>query len=219
MRIRRRAGRRGHTGDSGVSGRPGSCGPRFRHGQRWLVPAGLTSTTLPSSFCRFDGELVEEGTPAGIVYLFSEHAFGHALDVQVFDGDELVVVDDLASELVYEVGASVGNALVYLLEFPDSLSASVRSSGASGDLALRPSQAFLGALVPARVRYEVSGAEGGEVFEAYDADFRVCFGQRFGLAFYAEADVPAAGVAPHGDGLDPADDLAVPLDAQFAHAL
>ena len=81
-------------------------------------------------------------------------------------------------------------------------------------------QAFLGILVPAWVRYQVAGAERREVLQAYvDADFGIYLRQRLGLAFYAEANVPAAGMAPDGDGLDLAVDLAVPLDAEFAHAL
>ena len=53
------------------------------------------------------------------MYLFGKHAFRQAVDVEVFNGDELVAVDDLPGDLVYEVGASVGNAPVYLLEFPN----------------------------------------------------------------------------------------------------
>ena len=98
----------------------------------------------PPSFCRFDGEFVKEGTPTRIVDLFGKHASGHAADVQLFDDNQLVAVDDLAGELVCVVGSLAGDALVDALKLTDGFASAIRSLDASGDLALRSPQAFLG---------------------------------------------------------------------------
>ena len=126
----------------------------------------------PSSLCRFDGELVQEGTPARVVYLLGKQALGQAADVQVLDGDELVAVDDPTRELVHEVSPLIGDTFVDALEFTHGLPSAVRSLDAPCHLALCPPQAPLGALVPARVRNEVARAERREVLQAHvDADF------------------------------------------------
>ena len=104
------------------------------------------------SFCRFDAECLQEVTPARIVDLLGKHASGHAADVQLFDGDQLVAVDDLAGELVCVVGSLIGDALVDALKLTDGLTSTIRPLDATRHLALCPPQAPLGTLVPAGVR-------------------------------------------------------------------
>ena len=143
------------------------------------------------SFCRFDAECLQEATPTRIVDLLGKHASGHAADVQLFDGDQLVAVDDLAGELACIVRSLIGDMLVDALELADGLASAIRPLDAMRHLALCPPQAPLGPLVPAGVGNEVSVAEGGEVFQAHvDADFIMHDGQRLGLVLDAEADVP-----------------------------
>lgn len=98
------------------------------HRQYWLVPAGFTSNHSPPSSCRFDGELVQEGTPARIMNLLGKDALGHAADAQVFDGDELIAIDDPARELVHEVRPLIGDMLVDVLRFAGELAVRRASS-------------------------------------------------------------------------------------------
>ena len=102
----------------------------------------------PSNFCRYGREVVQERTPARIVNLFGEHAPGHAADVQLFDGDELVAVNDAARPFVREISPLVSDMLVHVLGFTDSLAPAVRPLDVARRFALYPTQASLGSLVP-----------------------------------------------------------------------
>ena len=113
----------------------------------------------PSSLCRFDGEFSQEGTPCRIVHLLGEHALGHAADVQLFDGNELVAVNDLTRELVHEISPLIGDMLVNALQLPHGLAAADRPLYAARHLALCPPQTLLSAPVPARVGYQVPREE------------------------------------------------------------
>ena len=59
------------------------------------------------------------------MHLFGKHASGHAANVEVFDGDELVGIDDSAGELVREVSPLIGDALVDALKLADGLASAV----------------------------------------------------------------------------------------------
>ena len=153
----------------------GQCLADFGAAQTMLARSGRVHFHhLPPSFCRFDGECLQEGTPARIVDLFGKHAFGHAADAEFFHGDELVITHDLSRQLVQEISPLIGNMLVDSLEFTDRVAPSVRPLDATGHLALRPAQALLSAGVPARIGYQFSGAEGGEVIQAHvDSDIGI----------------------------------------------
>ena len=70
----------------------GTCSPQPE--QRCVVPAGFTSDQRPSSFFRFDGQDREELAPASIVHGLGQHRTGQSLDVQVFDGDQPVLLHE-----------------------------------------------------------------------------------------------------------------------------
>ena len=91
----------------------------------------------PSSLCRFDDELFQEGTPCRIVYLLGKHALGHAADVQLFNGDELVAVNDLSRQFMREISPLIGNMLMDALQLPHGLAAAGRPFDAACHLARR----------------------------------------------------------------------------------
>jgi len=74
----------------------------------------------PSLF-HFVGELVKETTPRRIVNRSGEHTARESLDVQVFNGDEIVAIDQPSTEFVLEVRALITNMNVSLLKKPDGL--------------------------------------------------------------------------------------------------
>ena len=161
---------------------------------------------------------VQSNMTIGMI-LLGKHALGHAADVELFDGNKLVAVNDLARKLMHDISALIGNVLVDALELPHGLAAAVRPLDAACHLALRPPQTLLSAPVPARIGYQFSRAERGEVFQTdVNTDILSHRRHRLGVVFDAEADVPSAAAA-HGDGLDLAFDLPMPLDADFADAL
>ena len=96
------------------------------HRQCWLVPAGFTSTTRRPASAALTVSFPQEGTPCRIVPLLGEHASGHAADVELFDGNELVAVNDLTRELVHEISPLIGDMLVNALQLPHGLAAADR---------------------------------------------------------------------------------------------
>ena len=93
----------------------GTCSPQPE--QRCVVPAGFTLINRPTSFFRFVGQDREELAPASVVDGLRQHRTGQSLDVQVFDGDQPVVLHEVASRLVVEVAALIGDVEVYPRHF------------------------------------------------------------------------------------------------------
>ena len=136
--------------------------PDFTPAQATLARAGRVDLYDPApSLFRFGAEYAQKGRPACIVHGLGEKAPRHALDVEVFDNDQLVGVDQLPCDLVAEVAPLVGNVFVGALETEHGLTATPRPLAASGNAALGTSQSCLPASEPARIGNEVSRAEGG----------------------------------------------------------
>ena len=193
----------------------------FTPAEAMLARAGrIDLHDLAPSFFRFGAEYVEKGRPARIVHGLGEEAPRHALDVEVFDSDQLVGIDQLPRDLVAEVAPLAGNVFVGALETEHGLAAAARPLAASGNAALDASQLGLSAPEPARVGNHLAGAEGRKVFKAHiDTDSRSEFGQQFSFVRHGETNVPATGAAADRDGPDLADELPMPLDLEFADAL
>src|SRR5688500_16063734 len=65
-----------------------------------------------TSIFRFVASEVEELRPPGVMDRLSEHPACEPLDVQIFDGNRAVVVDDEAANLVMKVRSLVTNVRV-----------------------------------------------------------------------------------------------------------
>jgi hypothetical protein len=63
----------------------------------------------PTSFCRFVGQDREELAPACVVDRFGQHRASQSFDVQVFNSDQPVLLDERTGRLVVEVAPLVGN--------------------------------------------------------------------------------------------------------------
>jgi hypothetical protein len=173
-----------------------------------------------ASFHRFAKQDEDERAPGGVQDRLGEHAPRQALDVQGFDGDQPVLVDELPSNLVMKIAAVVPNVRVQPLQGAHRFPPAVAAFLAPGDLALRPSELHLG-------RFEVAGIvdpgpirQRGEGLQADIQAHRLgAFGQGKGLACNAEADIPVSRFALQGDGLDRPLERAMPFHFQLAHTL
>ena len=193
----------------------------FTPAEAMLARAGRVDLHDPaSSLFRFGAEYAQKGRPACIVHGLGEKAPRHALDVEVLDGNQLVGIGQLPRDLVAEVAPLAGNVFMDALETEHGLAAAARPLAASGNAALGAAQLRLPAPEPARIGNHLAATERREVFQAnIDTDFRSEFRQGFGLAFNAEAYVPAASAAAERHGLDLAAELSMPLDLEFSDSL
>ena len=129
---------------------------------------------LTPSLFRFGTEYVEKGRPACIMHGLGEKVPRHALDVQLFDGDQLVGIDQSPREFVVEVAPLVSDVFMDALKAEDGLAAASRSFAAPGHPALDASQLRLPASEPARIGNHLASAESREVFKAHvDADLGI----------------------------------------------
>ena len=92
----------------------------FAPAQAMLACAGRIDLRDPApSLFRFGTEYAQKGRPACIVHGLGKKAPRHALDVEIFDNDQLVGIDQLPGDLVVEVAPLVGNVFVGALETED----------------------------------------------------------------------------------------------------
>lgn len=106
---------------------------------------------LAPSFCRFVLKLCDEGRPSGIVNRFGKHPARQSFDIQIFNRNDAVMIDECAAELVVKVRALVPDVRMCLLQQQDSFPASVTASLATRHLALRSPEFSLCRAVVARV--------------------------------------------------------------------
>jgi len=71
----------------------------------------------PGAFCLVR-ELLDKGVPSGIVNGLGQHSAGEPLHVQILNGDQAVLLNQLVRELVLEVGPLVPHVSVSTLQQP-----------------------------------------------------------------------------------------------------
>jgi hypothetical protein len=108
---------------------------------------------LPTSFRRFVGNLFEEHSPPAITYRPGEHPRRESFDVQIFDGDQSVVIDQPTADLVVKVGALTPDVRVRLSQKQDGLPAAAGAFFSASYFALCASQPRPRFSVVARVLY------------------------------------------------------------------
>src|SRR2546421_12534152 len=92
-----------------------------RHLLPMMTPAAILtrvgrihSYVFPASFFRFAGQFAEKFRPGCIVNALSQAMImRHAVDMQVFDADDAVGIDNLSALLVREIVASEGDPLMH----------------------------------------------------------------------------------------------------------
>ena len=127
---------------------------RVRSASAYLARAGRVDLNqLATSVHSFVLQLCEKGTPSGVVNTLSEHRARQALDVQIFDGDCAVVVDQPTRNLVVEVGTLIFYVRVYVLQKLKRFAPAVRTLLSSRNLTLCAAKFRLRLAVVARVFY------------------------------------------------------------------
>lgn len=136
---------------------------------------------------------VQELSPSCIANRFREHAARQTLHVQIFGGNQPVLVYQRAREFVVKVRPLVANHNVGALQNLYRLTPTVRSFLSTDYLALCDSQFSLGDSIPTRVLNNHPVAECSKGRKANIHANGVCVqGQRLGLNITSEERVPSS---------------------------
>lgn len=164
-------------------------------------------------------QFVEERTPRNIVNLFGESHSRQTFDVQFFNRNNIVMVNQPTRDFVLKVRALIQNLLVDDSELGDGLSPSVRPSFATSYTTLGDSHSLGHRLVVPRVLNLRTVRERSKGLDAYiDTNALVGEGQRaFGDAVTGEDCVPLGTFAFDRDFFDCALNLAVLADFYVAN--
>lgn len=207
---------------------PRTLMPALAEGFRRVRSAGacLTRATrvnlheLSASVFSFVGNQVEKGSPSGIPDRLRQHSTGKSLDVQIFDGNQAVIINQPTTNLVVKVCALVANVKVRALQKLNGFTSVIATFLSSGNLALCASQFRLGFSVPVWIVNLYSVAQSGECGQTnINADLFNRRGQRFWRAFNRKANVPASGFALDRDSLDSSLNGTMQLDLDESDAL
>jgi hypothetical protein len=161
----------------------------------------------------FVGELINEGRPTGIIDRFCEPAARQSLDVQIFDGDESIAVDQTTCELMLNIRPLVADMSLRDLKQPDGFTASSTIAASSPNPALGATRLRFRLLSMARIRDGGPVAQRREVRQPdVDADSLGRQGQRRWCHLNTETGEPFGGFALDRQRLDRSLDRAVQLD-------
>lgn len=169
---------------------------------------------LPSLF-RFESKDRQELSPTCIGNRLRHVMIAHhALDIQGFKGDQIIVTNKTQCQLMMKVQALVAAPGVSTLQEAHGLSAASPALPSLGDDTLSDRKLALCLAIPAWILDLLSGREHGKRFQAHvNPDLAARLGQRIGLDLVArEYGIPLACLALEGTGLDRALDRAVQLD-------
>ena len=200
-------------------------------GERFVFPNRTAATTdlrrtrrvdfhnyAPSAFS-LDVQPVKETAPSCIVYRFCQHPAGKALDVQCFDVDRVVLLDEGAGDGDVMFPARVGDVQVFLGEEPDGVAPALAASDSAAYPALRSLDSNACGFHRPRVLEHLSVAGSREREQAeVNADFLACrLKRRHGYINASESDVPVViSLQLEAHGLRSALDRAVLLKPHLA---
>lgn len=142
---------------------------------------GIDEHHFTASVCSFACEVCSEQAPSGIQNTFGQVVIlDHVANTEIFHGQMIVGGDETMTQLVEEITALVGNALMLPLQYHDSLAPIGSAFLASGDTALSDTQAFLGSTIPGRM-LNVFALTGGDERGEPDINTDIDTGCRHGL--------------------------------------
>ena len=164
----------------------------------WINPYQRTT-----SIFRFVREHIEKGTPSNIINTLGKHSACESFDVQIFNGDQTVVIDKPTTNFVLKVPALIHNVQVRACQKAHSLTSAIATLPASCNLALCAAQLRLRLFVVARVVYFRSIRECGERKQAnVNANLFRAFRQWLCLCFSREDNEPAVSLSLDGTRLN-----------------
>jgi hypothetical protein len=127
------------------------------------------------------------------VYRLGKHSAGQAPDVQIFHGDEAIVINQPSGQLVLEIVALVEYLSVQVSNPPARPAPTSTPLGAAGQVALLAAQFPLCLPEPPRIIYDFGIAGDGKGFQSYiDADTIAAFRQWFRIYEAGKTCVPFA---------------------------
>src|SRR5215207_8192423 len=162
-------------------------------------------------------QLGEKGTPPGITDGLGKHSRRKSFDVQIFDGNQSVVVDQPTANLVLKVRPLFANVRVCLLQQQHGFPATVRATLTACHFALRAAKFLLCLPIVARVLNLSPIAQGGEGQQANVHANALSVGrQRHGFALDTETGVPLARLPLNRQSLNLPFDGAMQFDFNLA---
>ncbi len=174
-----------------------------------------------TSFFRFAGQLCKETRPRGIGNAFGKAMIvNHALDVQVFNGNEAIGIDNLSTDLMREIFPFEGDPLMHTGNGFAMLAPLRTPFCQFGMLALHFCQCFLFFPEEAGIVYLCSiGKRGKGVESDVYAYLSGIVRQSFCFTFHREGSVPFAGRGTaDGQGFDRAFDGTVQHHLDMSNA-
>lgn len=135
----------------------------------------------------------EESCPPSIVNTFGEHSARQSFNVQVFDSNQPVVVDNLPRFFVMKVTSLVADVIVPTLKQKARLAPSVRTFLSSAHAPLQATKFGLSLAEPARILNHGAVTHCGERGQSHvDTDHVGIKSQRFRFTFNREDGKPSA---------------------------
>lgn len=171
----------------------------------------------PSIF-RFVREHKQKVRPPSIVDRLREHPARQSFDVQIFNGNQAVLINDLPRLFMVKVPALIANVVVKALKQNRSLAPAVRPFLSPLNPSLQASHLCLRGPKPTRVFYRSSIAQGGEAAQAdINADHIGIERQRSGRALHYEQSKPPSSFTLHRESLNCAVKWSMQLDPNAAN--
>jgi len=186
--------------DTNILGHDGSALAAFLGGS-----AGLDTNECATSTFSLVCKSLRELAPCGIHDAFGEPTANHVRDLQVFDGDELMLSYNLLACEMGEIGTKIGDAFVCSLKPVDRLASVAASLDLAADGALGMGDLPLRLASKSRVCDRVTVAHCRERLQTYvDADARLNRNgsRRLRAVINNELGEPLAGAAHDTELLD-----------------
>lgn len=159
----------------------------------------------------------EKGTPPDIINRLGEHSACQTFNVQIFNDNRAVVIDEFARFFVVKISALISDVNVGALEQLHRFPATVRAALAPRNLALCDSQMLLRLSIPAWIVNLPSVRERGECQQAnINADTFRAHGQRLRFTLNGETRKPSSGFTLDREGLNLSFNLTMKFDFDLA---
>lgn len=163
-------------------------------------------------------EIKEKVGPSSIVDGLRKHPARQALDVQILDGDQAVLINNLPGFFVMKIPALIANVIVKPRQKQDRLASAIGALLSTRRTALQSSKFCLRDPEPARVFDLRPVAQRGKRIKSdVYADHVSVKGQRRRFAFDGEQGKPAPGLTFDCEGFDFPVNRSVQLDSNIAN--
>lgn len=159
---------------------------------------------------------VDKVRPSGVVNTFSEHSRSQSFDVQIFHGNQSVLVNKFSTQLVMEIGSLATDVDSRSLKNLNRFTSSVRAFLAPRYTPLCDPQSSLPFSIVPWIVYLRSVAHGGKVRQAnIDTDSGRTKGQRLRFYLASEQRVPSSSLAFNSQRFDHAFDGPMHFDSHL----